>query len=94
MKPVIERDRNHVNVNLTKPFLLWTVAFMGVALVTGSYGWFWVAAAPWIVSFGFAFLILGVGALAMFLAYMAGKPIQVTNKRKDTVRTVQRKRRY
>lgn len=89
---MIKRDGNSVSVNLTWPFVIWSIVWVLLAYGTGVGALYWVAALPWLFLLGFIFLAVTVGGIAMLAAYRRGVPITVTTPRKGT-RVVQRGRR-
>lgn len=85
-------NNQKVTLNLTPFFVLWSVAFVGVTLLTGNASWLWWAAAPWIFLLGFMAVLMLVVGVAFAAAWWSGKPIRVTNRDGSTRRIVQRKR--
>ena len=75
-------------INLTWPFLVWSICWCVVSYATGSWAVLWIAAAPWLLFFGLFASVL----LLMGIAYLSGKRISLTNKNTSQVKYYQRGR--
>lgn len=83
-----------VTINLTPYFLAWTLIFGAWAFFAKSWTLVLVAAAPWLLMFGFMAMVFALGVAAMIYHYMNYDPIKVTTNwfGRKRVRYVQRGR--
>ena len=90
--PILKREGNSAKLDLTIPFLVWTVVFGGLALLFSSTTLLLVALFPWMLWAGFIVAVFVFGMLAFGIAYWAGKPIEWKNEWRGTSKTIQRKK--
>lgn len=80
-------------LNLSPAFLLWSLVFAVVALIQSDWSWLWVAAAPWLIWFGFVGILMALACGLFFIKYLQGYPITLTRTWRGVThkRVVQRK---
>lgn len=81
----------NIHINLTPVFVLWSLLFVCVAVLSEDWGWLWWAAAPWIGLVAFSIVFAAVMAFVIWVMYMRGYPVTLETPRKGK-RIVQRGR--
>ncbi len=89
--PLIEKDNNSVTLNLTWPFIIWTVFFGLLAWAFDSTMLLFVALLPWLLMIAFVMFVFGVMCAAVTAAYIKGVPVTWTNKLTGKTKTFKRK---
>ena len=85
-------SQEKVTLDLTGPFIVWTLFFGSLGFVLDSTALFWVAALPWLAMLAFSIGTVIFLALAFVVTYMSGKQIKVTYPN-GKVKYIQRRKR-